>query len=178
MNREAFRRKKWGIFCHYLNNLQNGEGPHNTRSRVTAWDQCVEDLDCEKLASQVSDLGAGYFFITMQQGTRHFIAPSESFQALTGLKDGCAKRDLVLDLHNALSRRGIDLFLYYTGDGMPRDRDPAVVRRFGWTGGVISPDLVREWSLPLREYSLRNSGERASRARIYCFLRAERDFSS
>ena len=48
----------------------------------------MEDLDCEKLASQVSDLGAGYFFITMQQGTRHFIAPSESFEALTGLKDG------------------------------------------------------------------------------------------
>ena len=155
MNKEQFRAKKWGVFCHYLDSLQNGSRPNNTRGETTPWDQCVEELDCDKLASQLSDLGAGYLGITMQQGTRHFIAPNRAFEELTGVRDGCAKRDLVHDLSSALSKKGIALFLYYTGDGMPREPDDALRARFGWTGENIPRSLVEEWSRPLREYSLR-----------------------
>jgi len=156
MTKSEFVQKKWGVFCHYLHSLHNGNGPHNTRGQVTSWEECVNELNVEKLASQISDLGAGYLVFTMQQGSRHFIAPSRSFVEATGLTDACSSRDLVLDLSSALSKRGIDLFLYYTGDGMPRDAEPEVCKRFGWQQGTeISWDLVKMWSEPLREYSLR-----------------------
>ncbi|MBO4326686.1 MAG: hypothetical protein J5950_05400 [Clostridia bacterium] len=158
MTSETFRSKKWGVFCHYLYGKQNGTGPENTRGFVTPWKECVEDFDCELLASQLSSIGAGYIIFTMQQGTRHFIAPNKTFEDMTGLRDGCSERDLVLDLYASLSRRGIDLFLYYTGDGMSRDPDPEAAKRFGYhggVGGVISEDFVKMWSGPLKEYALR-----------------------
>ena len=158
MTADTFKSKKWGVFCHFLNVTQNGTGPHNTRGRVTSWDECVEDVDCEKLAAQLSEMGARYLFITMQQGTRYFIAPNRTFEDITGIRDGCARRDLVLDLCSALRKRDIALFLYYTGDAMGRDADPAIAERFGYhggVGGVISEDLVRLWSMPLKEYAQR-----------------------
>ena len=158
MTAEAFKNRKWGVFCHYLYGHQNGSGPENTRGRTTSWQQCVEDLDCDTLAAQLGDMGAGYVIVTMQQGTRHFIAPNRTFEEITGIKDGCAERDLVPDLYSALSRRGIDLFLYYTGDGMARDADPVIADRFGYhdgVGGVISEDFVKMWSKPLAEYAMR-----------------------
>lgn len=158
MTVENFRSKKWGVFCHFLYGHQNGPGPENTRGRTTSWQECVEDVDCEKLAAQLSSIAAGYVILTMQQGTRHFIAPNRTFEDMTGIKDGCAERDLVLDLWSSLHRRGIDLFLYYTGDGMSRDADPVLAERFGYhggVGGVISEELVRTWSKPLKEYSER-----------------------
>lgn len=158
MTAEAFKDRKWGVFCHYLNVLQNGTGPNNSRGSVTSWNECVEEFDCEKLAAQLSEIGANYFFITMQQGTRHFIAPNRTFEDWTGIKEGCPDRDLVLDLYQALNKRGIALFLYYTGDALVRDEDPIIAERFGYqggAGGVISEELVRAWSLPLKEYAER-----------------------
>ena len=158
MTADTFKSKKWGVFCHYLYGSQNGTGSKNTRGTVTSWDECVEELDCEKLAAQLSEIDARYLFITMQQGTRYFIAPNRSFEEMTGIKDGCSHRDLVLDLHSALNKRGIELFLYYTGDAMGRDNDPVIAERFGYhggVGGVISEDLVRLWSMPLKEYAQR-----------------------
>ena len=158
MTADTFKSKKWGVFCHYLYVSQNGTGSKNTRGTVTSWDECVEELDCEKLAAQLSEIDAQYLFITMQQGTRYFIAPNRTFEEMTGIKDGCSHRDLVLDLHSALNKRGIELFLYYTGDAMGRDNDPVIAERFGYhggVGGVISEDLVRLWSMPLKEYAQR-----------------------
>ncbi len=158
MTADTFKSKKWGVFCHYLYVSQNGTGSKNTRGTVTSWDECVEELDCEKLAAQLSEIDARYLFITMQQGTRYFIAPNRTFEEMTGIKDGCSHRDLVLDLHSALNKRGIELFLYYTGDAMGRDNDPVIAERFGYqggVGGVISEDLVRLWSMPLKEYAQR-----------------------
>ena len=158
MTADTFKSKKWGVFCHYLYGSQNGTGSKNTRGTVTSWDECVEELDCEKLAAQLSEIDARYLFITMQQGTRYFIAPNRTFEEMTGIKDGCSHRDLVLDLHSALNKRGIELFLYYTGDAMGRDNDPVIAERFGYhggVGGVISEDLVRLWSMPLKEYAQR-----------------------
>lgn len=158
MTSDTFKSKKWGVFCHYLYVSQNGTGSKNTRGTVTSWDECVEELDCEKLAAQLSEIDARYLFITMQQGTRYFIAPNRTFEEMTGIKDGCSHRDLVLDLHSALNKRGIELFLYYTGDAMGRDNDPVIAERFGYhggVGGVISENLVRLWSMPLKEYAQR-----------------------
>ena len=158
MTADTFKSKKWGVFCHYLYVSQNGTGSKNTRGTVTSWDECVEELDCEKLAAQLSEIDARYLFITMQQGTRYFIAPNRTFEEMTGIKDGCSHRDLVLDLHSALNKRCIELFLYYTGDAMGRDNDPVIAERFGYhggVGGVISEDLVRLWSMPLKEYAQR-----------------------
>lgn len=59
MTIENFRSKKWGVFCHFLYGHQNGPGPENTRGRTTSWQECVEDVDCEKLAAQLSSIDAG-----------------------------------------------------------------------------------------------------------------------
>ena len=69
------------------------------------------------------EMGAGYYVITTMQGRKFMIAPNKTFDRIAGTKTGeaCAARDLVQDLYQALSRYGIDLYLYFTGDGPYKD---------------------------------------------------------
>ena len=70
-------------------------------------------------ASSVAATGAKYTVITMLQGTQHMIAPNSAFDSITGYAAGeaCSRRDLVLDIYDALARQGLKLTLSWTGDG-------------------------------------------------------------
>ena len=150
---------KWGVFTHYLWSVQNNpEHPNNQGVGRTSWDECVDSLDVERLAADVAKTGAHYYFLTLMQGDRYMIAPNATFDRIAGTAPGeaCSKRDLVLDVWNALQKYGIDLYLYYTGDGPYRD--PEVGPRFGFTEprelGVTLP-FVEKWASVLEEYSVR-----------------------
>ena len=152
--------KKWGIFTHYLHDEQNNpERPHNLGAGKTSWDECVNALDVEKLADTAARIGAGYFFFTVQQGTANLIAPNAAFDAIAGTKPGeaCSTRDLIEDLYRALSKRGIDLYLYYTGDGP--HKHPEISKKFGFTDDMIpggmTTDFVKKWAVVLEEYTVR-----------------------
>jgi hypothetical protein len=158
--------KKWGVFSHYLYSLQNNpQHPASLGSAETSWKECVDKLDVKLLAKQLSDIGAGYFFITLMQGSKFFCAPNDTFNKVSGYKPGeaCSLRDIPRELYEALSIYGIDLYLYYTGDGP--HIDPVAGPEFGLVYPIpsdtwppvnnIPEDFLMRWAEVLREYSLR-----------------------
>jgi Alpha-L-fucosidase/F5/8 type C domain len=153
-NTDWFRKAGYGVFVHYLQDLQNDPEQINSLGRTTSWDACVREFDVDRFADAMAQAGAGYVVFTMHQRTRFLIAPNVTFDRLTGYKPGeaCAKRDLVDDLHQALHRKNIPLMLYWTGDG-PRE-DAQAARALGWTG-TVTTDYVTKWAAVVREYGER-----------------------
>jgi hypothetical protein len=150
--------RKWGVFHHFLDSLQNDPTRPQSYGRSTDWDTLVREFDTQRLAETLHEAGAGYYVITVMQGTKHMIAPNATFDRIAGTKPGeaCSTRDLVEDLYRSLSKYDIDLFLYFTGDGPWKD--PEAGHRFGFFAprdvGVTRP-FVEKWASVLAEYSER-----------------------
>ncbi len=153
-NTDWFYKAGCGVFVHYLNGLQNNREQIHSLGKETSWDQCVREFDTERFAETMKQVGAGYVIFTVMQVTRHMIAPNATYDRISGYKPGeaCATRDLVLDLHKSLSKRGIPLMLYWTGDG-PR-ADPKAGPAFG-CGTPVTTEFVRKWASVVEEYGRR-----------------------
>lgn len=147
--------KRWGVFNHFLYGAPGGG--IGIAIGDTDWNKRVEALDVEKIAENLHEMGAGYYFITMMQGTKHMIAPNKMYDEIAGIKagDACAKRDLIEDLYQALSKYDIDLYLYYTGDGPYKDEE--IGEKFGFIEPRknVSKEFVNKWASVLKEYSVR-----------------------
>lgn len=155
-----FQRAGYGVFVHYLDDLQNDSESIHSLGRRTSWDVCVREFDAERFADAMRDAGAGYVIFTMHQRTRFLIAPNATFDRISGYKPGeaCATRDLVEDLYQALHRRGIPLMLYTTGNGP--SQDPKAGPAFGCSAPVTT-EYVTKWASVIEEYSKRY-GEKVS----------------
>lgn len=153
-NTDWFEKAGCGVFVHYLAGLQNNPEHVASLGRETAWDECVREFDTERFADTMAEVGAGYVIFTVMQVRAEMIAPNSTYDRLTGYGPGeaCARRDLVEDLYESLSRRGIPLMLYYTGDG-PR-ADPKAAPAFGFSNPVTR-EFVEKWASVAREYSAR-----------------------
>ncbi len=151
-----FAARKYGVFVHYLAELQNNSGHVTSLGRQTSWDDCVREFNTEKFAERIQEAGAGYVIFTMMQRSRFLIAPNATFDRKTGYKPGeaCATRDLVEDLYQSLNKRGIALMLYWTGDGPCDDRKAAQALRWP-DDGQVTEEFVRNWADVAREYGLR-----------------------
>lgn len=164
--------KKWGVFNHYT--------PHIFKAKSSeAWIECVNKFDVKKLAEQLYEMGAGYYFITVVHGTKYMLLPNETYNNLMGVEPGvlCPERDLALELYDELSKYGIDLYLYYNASGIFRPKEDAEklgfwtdddniwtpnkgVVPYNWKDRVVMEDgveidFIKKWSKVLREYSLR-----------------------
>ncbi|MDR1440074.1 MAG: hypothetical protein LBJ10_08740 [Clostridiales bacterium] len=153
-----FMDQKWGVFTHYLYELQNTpENVNNMGVGETSWDACADAFDAELLAGQLVDAGASYLIFTVMQRQRWMCAPNATYDRIIGAKPGeaCCRRDLISDLIAALDRRGIALFLYYTGDG-PFD-DPVAGPAMGLAKQrkPLTEGFLANWSSVAREYSMR-----------------------
>lgn len=97
------------------------------------------------------------------QGSQFMVAPNAAYDSFTGYAPGqaCSTRDLVLDVHAALARRGLELMLYWTGDGP--HLDPKARHGLGWPdspGAPTVPDVfLQRWSAVLEEYAARYAGK-------------------
>lgn len=159
--------KKWGIFNHYLNFETDADGDPD-------WNKRIAGIDVERMAYNLNKMGAGYYFITLIQGTKYMLAPNKTYEDIMGVERGIItpNRDIVIDLYNELSKYGIDLYLYFTGDGP--HMDPVGKEKFGfsYTGEEIwpngSPDavpltgdravgraFVEKWASVLQEFAER-----------------------
>ncbi len=149
-----FHDAGFGLFVHFLEDLQNNPEKPNSFGKKTSWNECVNGFDTDLFAQQVAETGAGYVIFTMMQRTRFLIAPNKTYDAVTGYKPGeaCSTRDLVLDLYKSLNKYGVKLMLYWTGDG-PRQDDRAA-KAMGYTEKV-STDYVTRWAEVGAEYSRR-----------------------
>ena len=158
---EWFRAAKWGVFTHYLTT------PDMT---ADAWNRQVDGFDVNALASQVASTGAGYYFITLGQGSGHYCAPNATYDRYVGIEPSkCSRRDLLSDLYDALQSRGIALMAYVPADGSWAD--PAARRGLkmtahwsepghNWGPGphwakFRLPEFQRIWEEVCRDWSLR-----------------------
>lgn len=161
-NLDRFQSKKWGIFYHFLGG-----------NDAEAWNRRVDNVNVDLWAEQLAELGCGFMGITIMQVFRTMLAPNATYDRITGYKPGeaCARRDLILDLSDALRKYDIDLMLYYTGDGPCRDSANIANRAFGfttptydyekkvWVGEqypeFIPESFVDKWTAVLQEYAER-----------------------
>lgn len=155
---DRFYEHRWGVFNHFLYVLQNNPSLPNSNGKSTSWDELVNEFDTDKLARQLSEIGAKYYVITVMQGTKYMIAPNAAFDKIAGTRPGeaCSTRDLMLDIYNSLYRYDIDLFLYFTGDGPYKNEE--VGSKFGFIeprSDGVTMDFVKKWASVLEEYSVR-----------------------
>jgi hypothetical protein len=154
-----FARAKFGVFTHFLDSLQNSFGS-NSQGRNSTWDECVSQFDVEAYAESAANTGAKFAVVTLMQMQPFMIAPNAVYDKLAGFAPGqaCSRRDLVRDVHAALSRRGLKLLLYFTGDGPCGDKRAQT--KLGWGSyrhGVqqVPERFVQNWAAVLREYAVR-----------------------
>ena len=152
-----FYGKKWGAFIHLLNGVQNSPGrAANMGAGHFDWSDYIDTLDADFIADQIAEANAGYLFLTIMQRSKHMLAPNETYDKITGYKPGeaCAKRDFTEDMYQALNKRGIELLLYFTGDG-PLD-DPIAGPAFGFTNydtQKVTAEFAQKWADVLKEYA-------------------------
>lgn len=156
--KDRFYNHKMGVFNHFLSVLQNNPITPHSYGRHTDWDTLVREFDVSLVARQLHEIGAGYYVLTVMQGEKYMIAPNAAFDRIAGTSpaEACATRDLIWDLIRELEPYGIDLFLYFTGDGPYKSHPEG--DRFGFVEprerGVTRP-FVERWAEVLREYSTR-----------------------
>ena len=151
---ENFRSKRYGVFFHYLNGVQNSAESLNSDGKETSWDECVDEFDVERFADAAAETGAGYVFFTMMQQSQHLCAPNDTFDKLTGYAPGeaCSKRDLIAEIADVLAARGIDLYLYWTGDGPSRDPKAAAALKAAFP---VTAEYMHNWANVAAEYGRR-----------------------
>lgn len=160
---DRLHSKKWGIFHHYLYNIQNDPlFSNNQNAGQTDWQSCTEALNIQRLAKTLHEIGAGYYFITVMQGRKYMIAENSSYRSIVGdeIADEClSRRDLIEELYQELHQYDIDLYLYFTGDGPYKDE--AIGTLFGFTEPRqnITMDFVQKWSEVLKDYAVRYGGK-------------------
>lgn len=156
---DRLNRKKWGVFHHYLYNIQNNpQFSNNQGAGETDWQTCTATLNIPLLAKTLHQIGVGYYCITVMQGRKYMIAENAVYRQIVGdeVADEClSKRDLIEELYQELSRYDIDLYLYFTGDGPYKDEE--IGRQFGFIEPRqnISMDFVEKWAAVLQDYALR-----------------------
>ena len=159
-NSEWFYERGFGIFVHLLASDVNNPNSHRSYGKQTSWDECLNEFDCEVFAEEVKQTGAGYVILTVMQVTKYMLAPNETFNRVTGYKNGeaCPSFDFIERIYESLHKRDIDLMLYFTGDGPANDEiagNAFGYRGFHPNGTKVTKEFVEKWSAVLREYSLR-----------------------
>lgn len=145
---------KFGVFSHFL---YGDPGSDTENPPDYDWSARVDAVDVDYIARTLHEMGAGYYIITIMQCVKYMIAPNATYDRIAGTKPGeaCAKRDLIMDLADALEKYDIDLYLYFTGDGPFRDEVIGPKFGFGPERGTVTRPFVENWASVLREYALR-----------------------
>jgi hypothetical protein len=122
---------------------------------VERWNNLVDHFDVEKAASQLQSAGAGYYQISIGQNSGYYVAPNATYDKLVGIRPSkCSRRDLVADLADALSKRGIRLMVYLPS-GAPNG-DEAAKRALAWQNGPYrNREFQLKWQQVIREWSAR-----------------------
>lgn len=154
---EWFREAGYGIMVHYLADSEvsmTREDDIHSSGMKRDWNACVDAFDVERFADEMKRAGAGYVMFSILQGSRFVAAPNAEYDAWFGLKPGeaCARRDLPMNIADALDKRGIPLMLYFTGDGPNLDSE---LRRRGGFSTPIPDAWVGHWAKVLECFAVR-----------------------
>jgi hypothetical protein len=115
-------RAKFGIFMHYQYRILLGRSirtkpqfPEISEMTAAGWNAFVDGFDVNGFAKQMADAKVGWVIFCLDD---HYYAwpcaPSEKFDQFTGYAPGekCSRRDLIGELADALSARGVKLIVY------------------------------------------------------------------
>jgi Alpha-L-fucosidase len=139
-----FFEAKWGVMIDCLG---------STGLPVKVWNERIDGFDVENLASQLATTNIGYVFLTTGQNSGHFLAPNAVYDQLVGeVPSKCSRRDLMLDLGNALKKRNIRLIAYMGSD--PPAADTVAKAKLQYRrGGYPNREYQESWQKVIQFYS-------------------------
>lgn len=110
-----FHKAKFGIMFHFTTNMN--ETPQNQRTTgwtSEKWNAWIDAVDVEKVADQAAMVGAGYVMMCISQVGQYYCAPNPLIEKYWQLKpyQYASRRDLPMELSEALKKRGIRMMLY------------------------------------------------------------------
>ena len=118
-------KAKYGIFLHYQYRILLGysiktkpQFPDPSQMNAGEWNRFVDGFDVNGFATQMAEAKVGWVIFCLDD---HYFAwpcaPNQNFSQFTGYAPGekCSRRDLILDLANALNRKGVKLICYFAG---------------------------------------------------------------
>ena len=85
---------------------------------ASEWNRFVDGFDVKGFAQQMADAEVGWVMFCIDD---HYFAwpcaPNKAFSDYTGYAPGekCSRRDLILDLADALNAKGVKLICYFAG---------------------------------------------------------------
>lgn len=139
-----FRSAKFGVFVHFL-----GGGDQ--------WNDQVNAFNPETFAYQVKQTGAGYVIFTLGQNSGYYCSPNAAYEKYAGYQAGerCSKRDLPMELADALAKHNIRLMLYLPSRSPQTDK-----KAMEGLGDVDQQEpapqvFTQRWSDVIQEWSLR-----------------------
>jgi hypothetical protein len=156
---DRFYNRGWGVFIHLLDGtINNPARPYsNMGAGRTGWDECINGYDVWKTVDPLAEAGAGYLVLTVMQRSKFMLSPNRTFNEITGYKTGeaCSTRDMIAEFSTALTEKGMELLLYFTGDGPLND--PVAGERFGYVSqeDKVSVEFVKKWASVAEEYGRR-----------------------
>ena len=173
-NTDWFRDARWGTFVHYLADAPSCVEPVALSPDV--WNRRVDSFDVERYARTLADIGCPYTFLTLGQNSGYYCAPNETYDGIVGRRPTrLSRRDLVGDLADACTKRGIRLLVYFTSSAPCNDPEAIVALRCTppWDAGKLGfpagrypaadgartdervHDVQQQWEAVIREWSLR-----------------------
>lgn len=122
----------WGVLVHWLGQKTMSAGEWNARA---------DAFDVDGLVKQLVSIKAPYFFMTVGQNSGHWCSPNATYEKLVGRQPSfCSKRDLMMDIAEALAPHNIKLMAYGIS-GAPT-HDPIATRNLEWEWGFDCEDHV------------------------------------
>jgi hypothetical protein len=116
---------KYGIFMHYQYRILLGysiwtkpQFPNAAQMTAAEWNRLVDGFEAKGFAAQMAEAKVGWVMFCLDD---HYFAwpcaPNRTFSELTGYAPGekCSRRDLIMDVANALNAEGIKLICYFAG---------------------------------------------------------------
>lgn len=91
--------------------VQWGEWVYPPHGPKKQWPKMIDDFDVDRFARMVEETGAAYVIWSVTWSTFYYPAPSRAIDRL--LAGRTSRRDLIGELADALSARGVRLMLYY-----------------------------------------------------------------
>jgi hypothetical protein len=118
-------RAGYGIFVHYQYRILLGysiktrpQFPEPGQMTAEGWNRFVDGFDVKGFAAQAAEARVGWVIFCLDD---HYFAwpcaPNRAFEQYTGYGPGekCSRRDLIGELAEALSARGVKLIVYFAG---------------------------------------------------------------
>ncbi len=121
----TFKKRKYGLFVHFV----HGISCRTDGSLPKTVDETVNDFDANAFADLVSSMGVEYLIFTAWHWRAIPLYPSAVTKKYRG--DICPRRDLLGEIIDAVTARGIDMILYtHPRDG--HDFSPEDMESCGW----------------------------------------------